>query len=55
MARSVRKRSPASRILLMRYVTKYLGSDALLEHMARAGCWLAVGRAHTAPELSKAS
>ena len=36
-------------------LTKYLGSDALLEHMARAGCWLAAGRARTAPELSKAS
>ena len=35
-------------------LTKYLGSDALLEHMARAGCWLAEGRARTAPALTKA-
>ena len=36
-------------------LTKYLGSDALFEHMARAGCWLAEGRARTAPALAKAS
>lgn len=35
-------------------LTKYLASDALLGHMARAGCWLAEGRARTAPTLAKA-
>ena len=35
-------------------LTKYLGSGALFEHMARAGCWLAEGRARIAPALTKA-
>ena len=36
-------------------LTKYLGSDAMFEHMARAGCRLAEGRARTAPALARAS